>query len=117
MKKIAKLVRISLVTRVVVNEDATEQEIMETAIPKLSETLMTSPFECIDEIVDDLECPVTKNISQEDIETVAENINFPIKKGTVDFVLTNYESEATSDPTGCLPFWIENLLYRSLTEL
>lgn len=117
MKKVAKLVRVSLVTRVIVNEDATEQEIMGLAVPKLSENLMDSPFECIDEIVDDLECPVTKDISQEDIETVAENINFAIKKETVDFVLTNYESEAASDPTGCFPFWVENLLYRSLDEL
>ena len=30
---------------------------MEEAIPKLSETLMDSPFENIDKIVDDRECP------------------------------------------------------------
>jgi len=56
-KKVAKLVRVSLVTRVIVDEDATEQEIMELAVPKLSENLMDSPFENLDEIVDDTECP------------------------------------------------------------
>lgn len=56
-KKVAKLVRVSLVTRVIVDVDATEQEIMELAVPKLSENLMDSPFENLDEIVDDTECP------------------------------------------------------------
>jgi len=57
--KIAKLVRVTLVTRVIVDECATYQEIMELAIPKLSENLMDSPLESIDEIVDDTECPYT----------------------------------------------------------
>lgn len=55
--KVAKLVRVSLVTRVIVDVDATEQDIMELAVPKLSENLMDSPFENIEEIVDDTECP------------------------------------------------------------
>lgn len=57
MKKVAKLVRVSLVTRVIVYENATEQEILELAIPKLSESLMDNPYESVDEIVDDTECP------------------------------------------------------------
>lgn len=56
-KKVAKLVRVSLVTRVIVDENATEQEIMELAVPKLSENFMDSPFDNLDEIVDDTECP------------------------------------------------------------
>lgn len=56
-KKVAKLVRVSLVTRVIVDVDATEQTIMELAVPKLSENLMDSPFENLEEIVDDTECP------------------------------------------------------------
>jgi hypothetical protein len=56
-KKVAKLVRVSLVTRVIVDIDATDQEIMELAVPKLSENLMDSPFDNLDEIVDDTECP------------------------------------------------------------
>ena len=57
MGKVAKLVYVSLVTRVVVDENASEQEILELAIPKLSEKLMDEPFEHIEEIVDDEECP------------------------------------------------------------
>jgi len=61
MKKVAKLVRVSLVTRVIVYENATEQEILELAIPKLSESLMDNPYESVDEIVDDLECPYNED--------------------------------------------------------
>ena len=57
--KVAKLVYVSLLTRVIVDENATQQEIMEQAIPKLSEKLMDEPFEHIEEIVDDVECPFT----------------------------------------------------------
>ena len=60
-KKVAKLVRVSLVTRVIVDVDATEQEIMELAVPKLSENLMDAPFENLEEIVDDTECPYEEN--------------------------------------------------------
>jgi hypothetical protein len=68
-KKVAKLVYVSLVTRVVVDENATEQEIMELAVPKLSENLMDSPFENLEDITDDLECPFDENIelSEEEI--------------------------------------------------
>ena len=68
-KKVAKLVYVSLVTRVVVDENATEQEIMELAVPKLSENLMDSPFEHLEDIIDDLECPYDENIelSEEEI--------------------------------------------------
>ena len=68
-KKVAKLVYVSLVTRVVVDENATEQEIMELAVPKLSENLMDSPFENLEDIIDDLECPFDENIelSEEEI--------------------------------------------------
>lgn len=64
--KVAKLVRVSLVTRVIVDVDATEQEIMELAVPKLSENLMDSPFDSIDEIVDDTECPYEES---EDVDS------------------------------------------------
>ena len=68
-KKVAKLVYVSLVTRVVVDENATEQEIMELAVPKLSENLMDSTFENLEDITDDLECPFDENIelSEEEI--------------------------------------------------
>jgi len=56
MKK-AILVKITLMTRVIIDELHTTEELMELAIPKLSENLMDNPFESIDEIVDDTECP------------------------------------------------------------
>jgi hypothetical protein len=55
--KIAKLVRVSLVTRVVVDLKATEADIMEAAVPKLSESLMDSPLSHLDSIEEDVECP------------------------------------------------------------
>lgn len=57
MEKVAKLVTVILTTRILVEEGADEQTIMELAIPKLSEKLMDEPFEHIEEIVDDTECP------------------------------------------------------------
>lgn len=57
MTKVAKLVYVTLLTRVIVEENADQQAIMEKAVPKLSETLMDSPFENIEKIVDDKECP------------------------------------------------------------
>jgi hypothetical protein len=69
MKKKAVLVRCSLVCRVIVDESATEQEIIELAVPKLSETLMDNPIESIDEIVDDIENPYSNgeiNVSDVD---------------------------------------------------
>lgn len=57
MAKVAKLVSVTLMTRVIVDENASEQDILELAIPKLSEKLMDEPFEHIEEIVDDEECP------------------------------------------------------------
>lgn len=73
--KIAKLVCVSLMTRVIVEENATEEEIMELAIPKLSESLMDAPFENIEYIKDDIECPF--GISVEDIkkmELIGEDV-------------------------------------------
>jgi hypothetical protein len=55
--KVAKLVYVSLLTRVIVDEDADEQTVMEEAIPRLSENIMDSPLQNIDKIVYDIECP------------------------------------------------------------
>ena len=49
--------RVSLVTRVIVDIDATEEEILELAFPKLEEEFLNNPHQSIDEIVDDTECP------------------------------------------------------------
>ncbi len=55
--KVAKLVSVSVMTRVIVENTASDEEIMEVALIKLSENLMNSPNENVDEIKDDTECP------------------------------------------------------------
>ena len=67
--KVAKLVRVSLVTRVIVDDTASEQDILELAIPKLSESLMDNPHQSVDEIVDDTECPYTiDDVTKDDVK-------------------------------------------------
>ena len=68
MKK-SVLVRVSLVTRVIVEDTASEQDILELAIPKLSESLMDNPHQSVDEIVDDTECPYTiDDVTKDDVK-------------------------------------------------
>jgi len=95
-KQVAKLVRISLVTRLIVDEDATKEDIMELAIPKLSESLMEQPMACIDEIVDDTECPHTNSIynklgewlsnNSAEYPTIVENLKKALIKKPTDMV-------------------------------
>jgi hypothetical protein len=73
--KVAKLVYVSLLTRVIVEEDADQQAIMEMAVPKLSENLMDSPFENIEKIVDDTECPYI--MGEEYQLEVGEDVEMP----------------------------------------
>lgn len=78
MKKVAKLVYVTLLTRVIVEEGADQQAIMEEAVPKLSETLMDSPFENIDKIVDDTECPY--EIGEEYSLRIGDDVEMPDPK-------------------------------------
>jgi hypothetical protein len=55
--KVAKLVYISLATRVVVDENASEDEILNAASVKFIEKITNEIQEHIEEIVDDEECP------------------------------------------------------------
>lgn len=58
MKKVAKLVTVSFITRVVVDEDATNEEILETAKPNYIEKLNNNELlDNLDRIEDDTECP------------------------------------------------------------
>jgi hypothetical protein len=57
MSKVAKLVYISLATRVVVDENASEDEILNAASVKFIEKITNEIQEHIEEIVDDEECP------------------------------------------------------------
>lgn len=55
--KVAKLVYVSLVTRVVVDENATENQIIAAAKPKLIYKIVDEILEHIEDIEDDTECP------------------------------------------------------------
>lgn len=55
--KVAKLVRVSLVTRVIVEDTASEADILDIAVPKLCDSLKDCPLQHVEEIVDDIECP------------------------------------------------------------
>jgi hypothetical protein len=57
MAKVAKLVAISLLTRVIVDENATEEEILEKAVPKFMEKVNQEIGEHLEYIADDEECP------------------------------------------------------------
>lgn len=73
--KVAKLVYVNLLVRVLVDKEADDQEIMELAVPKLSEQLMDSPFEHIDKIVYDNECPYV--MGEEFALTIGDEVNVP----------------------------------------
>lgn len=55
--KVAKLVAVSLLTRVVVDENSTDEEIMEKAKSKFVEKINSEIGEHLEYIVDDEECP------------------------------------------------------------
>ena len=57
MKKIAKLVTVSLMTRVVVDEDATDTQILEQAKGHFIDKINTELNEHLEEILDDEEVP------------------------------------------------------------
>lgn len=64
MKKVAKLVRVMVTTRIIVDENASEDEIMETALPRLLDNLQSNAFENIEEIVDDVEVPYDPDMDE-----------------------------------------------------
>jgi hypothetical protein len=57
MSKVAKLVYVSLATRVVVDSDATDEQILEIAKANFLEKVNTELGEHLEEIIDDEECP------------------------------------------------------------
>ena len=66
-KKVAKLVRVSLVTRVIVDADASESDILIQSQMKFIEQIANEIHENLEEIVDDTECPY-EELEVEDIE-------------------------------------------------
>jgi hypothetical protein len=57
MAKVAKLVYLSMVTRVIVDEDAREEEIVEAARENFIRKVNLELGENTEEIIDDIECP------------------------------------------------------------
>lgn len=57
MNKVAKIVCVSLMTRVVVDENATDEQIVELAKGKFKEKIEGELLENLEEIYDDEECP------------------------------------------------------------
>lgn len=57
MNEVAKLVTITLTTRIIVDDNATDDDIMALALPRLSYKLTHEPFEHLEGIVDDNEVP------------------------------------------------------------
>ena len=74
MSKIAKLVTISLITRVIVEDTATDEQILEVARPKFLNQINSELSENLESIVEDTECPYGTS-PEEEIE-----INWKIPK-------------------------------------
>lgn len=56
--KVAKLVTVSLMTRVIVDEDATDEQILDAAKPRFQAKLDNNELmDNLEEIYDDDECP------------------------------------------------------------
>lgn len=73
--KVAKLVYVTLATRVIVEENADQQTIMELAVPKLSENFMNAPLENIAKIIDDNECPY--ELGEEYGLSIGDDVDMP----------------------------------------
>ena len=59
--KVAKLVTVSIVTRVIVNEDASELEIIESATENIINQVHNDLLDNIESIVEDTECPYNED--------------------------------------------------------
>lgn len=57
MAKIAKLVTVTLITRVVMDENATDEQILDMARPHFESKLVTELNENLESIKEDTECP------------------------------------------------------------
>lgn len=72
--KVAKLVYVSLVTRVIVDENATDEQILEAAKSHFIEKVETELGEHLEEIIDDEECPYDPavELTPEEIEKLSK---------------------------------------------
>jgi hypothetical protein len=66
MTKVAKLVTVTFITRVIVDENASDEQIFEAARPTLKQKAAEEMFENLESIVDDTECPYNPETDQKD---------------------------------------------------
>jgi hypothetical protein len=65
MSKIAKLVTITMKTRILVDENASESDIIELASIRMSEKIQHEFNENLESIEDDIECPYNPEFDEE----------------------------------------------------
>jgi hypothetical protein len=65
MSKVAKLVTITMKTRILVDENASERDIIELASIRMSEKIQHEFNENLESIVDDIECPYNPEFDEE----------------------------------------------------
>lgn len=65
MSLVAKLVYVTLATRVIVDENASESEILELAGIRLAEKIQNELTEHLESIEDDIECPYDPDFDEE----------------------------------------------------
>jgi hypothetical protein len=65
MSKIAKLVTITMKTRILVDENASERDIIELASIRMSEKIQHEFNENLESIEDDIECPYNPEFDEE----------------------------------------------------
>ena len=65
MGKVAKLVTITMSTRVIVDENASESDIIELASIRMSEKIQYEFNENLESIEDDIECPYNPEFDEE----------------------------------------------------
>jgi hypothetical protein len=65
MSKVAKLVTITMKTRILVDENASESDIIELASIRMSEKIQYEFNENLESIEDDIECPYNPEFDEE----------------------------------------------------
>ena len=65
MSKVAKLVTITMKTRILVDENASESDIIELASIKMSEKIQYEFNENLESIEDDIECPYNPEFDED----------------------------------------------------
>ena len=61
MAKVAKLVRVTLITRIIVEEGTTREKILETARRNFIDSINNDLSENVDSIENDTECPFSSD--------------------------------------------------------